>query len=54
MTEIGVKIANASTVTISKFGPSGSLIRKNKNLEVTNESMSSRNNRTFLCFMPAF
>ncbi len=33
----GTNIIIASTVTISRFGPSGSLARKNTNLEITKE-----------------
>jgi hypothetical protein len=41
-------MSNASTVTISKFGPSGSLIRKNTSLEIAKEIIRRINTKNFL------
>lgn len=45
--DIGTNISIASTVTISRFGPSGSLIRKNINLEIVKEIIRSIRRGTF-------
>jgi hypothetical protein len=37
---------------MSKFGPSGSSIRKNRNLEIAKEIIRIINNGTFFSFIP--
>jgi hypothetical protein len=41
MRDIGKNISIANTETISRFGPSGSLMRKNTNLEIAKEMTRS-------------